>query len=404
MLQDLTSLLLPLLVLPAQASAYPDSLLAPLAEPETRGGPRLSVGKRQTNSSGSSNSTNVTPTPTESDFLWIIQDTYDATNFFQEFHFFNFSDPTHGTVTYVDHDTAFAHNLSYISSDGKIVMKGDDTNWLAQGEYRESVRVSSNTIYNGGLFILDTDRAPWGCGVWPAFWTVGEANWPEGGEIDIIEGVHDNEHNQVTWHTNPGCNLTKSANFTGSIVGSPSPNLDCTGSATKPGCGITEWSQASYGPTFDAVGGGVFAMKWDEDGIAVWSFYRVAVPQDIQDGTPNPANWPTPVAALAPNNCNPAKYFANHSIVFDITFCGDWAGNSYATSGCPGTCSDRLMDPGNFVNASWNINWLKVYRRQTVKGVVSSAAGLHTHTETRSSVLLALAAASFIIPGWLAVI
>lgn len=23
------------------------------------------------------------------------------------------------------------------------------------------------------------------------------------GEIDILEGVHDNEHNQVTWHTGP---------------------------------------------------------------------------------------------------------------------------------------------------------------------------------------------------------
>ncbi len=24
------------------------------------------------------------------------------------------------------------------------------------------------------------------------------------GEIDIIEGVHDNEHNQVSWHTSAG--------------------------------------------------------------------------------------------------------------------------------------------------------------------------------------------------------
>ena len=24
------------------------------------------------------------------------------------------------------------------------------------------------------------------------------------GEIDVIEGVHDNEHNQVTWHTSAG--------------------------------------------------------------------------------------------------------------------------------------------------------------------------------------------------------
>ncbi len=35
------------------------------------------------------------------------------------------------------------------------------------------------------------------------------------------------------------------------------------------GCGITEWSRASYGPYFDSQGGGVFAMKWDENGIAV---------------------------------------------------------------------------------------------------------------------------------------
>jgi hypothetical protein len=28
---------------------------------------------------------------------------------------------------------------------------------------------------------------------------------------------------------------------------------------------------------------------------------------------------------------------------------GVWAGNSYATSGCPGTCAQRLMDPANFV-------------------------------------------------------
>lgn len=53
-------------------------------------------------------------------------------------------------------------------------------------------------------------------------------------------------------------------------------------------------------------------------------------------------------------------------VIIDITFCGmtlslrillclmiqpvgDWAGSSYATSGCPGTCAERLMDPANFV-------------------------------------------------------
>lgn len=56
-------------------------------------------------------------------------------------------------------------------------------------------------------------------GTWPAFWALSAtATWPAGGEIDIIEGVHDNVHNQVTWHTNPGCNLTETGNFTGTPV------------------------------------------------------------------------------------------------------------------------------------------------------------------------------------------
>jgi hypothetical protein len=53
-------------------------------------------------------------------------------------------------------------------------------------------------------------------GVWPAFWTFGQSGiWPAGGEIDIIEGVHDNIHNQVAFHTEPGCMYTPSGNYTG---------------------------------------------------------------------------------------------------------------------------------------------------------------------------------------------
>jgi len=104
-------------------------------------------------------------------------------------------------------------------------------------------------------------------------------------------------------------------------------------------------------------------MKWDENGIAIWSFYRAAVPKDIVQGIPDPSNWGLPVAELWPQGCDPLTYFANHSIIFDITFCGDWAGNSYATSGCPGTCAEQLMDPNNFVNASWSINSIKVYKK-----------------------------------------
>ncbi|KAI0094915.1 glycoside hydrolase family 16 protein [Irpex rosettiformis] len=296
-----------------------------------------------------------------SSFVWTISDTYAGNTFFDAFDFFTGPDPTN----YTTKDFAFANGLAFVEN-GTVVMKGDNTSELQSGTFRNSVRISSQKLYNSGLFILDLNKAPWGCGVWPAWWTVGP-NWPQGGEIDIIEGVHDNEHNQVTWHTGPNCTLSPNASFTGTVAVHGHPNVVCNGLADgNAGCAIIEWSRASYGPTFDAAGGGVFAMKWDDTGISVWSFYRALVPEDIQAGQPEPDTWGVPVAYLAPSLCNPMTNFVNHSIVFDITFCGDWAGNSYATSGCPGTCSDRLMDPANFVNASWSINHMKVYKRVTL--------------------------------------
>lgn len=216
--------------------------------------------------------------------------------------------------------------------------------------------------------------------MWPAFWTVGP-NWPNQGEIDIIEGVHDNQHNQVAFHTADGCSLNPatSVNFTGTISAPGGVNLtDCNGNINQnSGCSVTEWSRASYGPLFDTQGGGVFAMKWDETGISIWSFFRVAVPQDIVDGIPNPMNWGLPSATLDTTRCDLPKFFIDHQIVFDITFCGDWAGNTYATSGCPGTCDERLMLASNFENATWSINSLKVFRKQIITGsIVNSSAGI----------------------------
>ncbi|KAJ7092754.1 glycoside hydrolase family 16 protein [Mycena epipterygia] len=327
--------------------------------------------------------------------LWLPQDEYSGKTFFDGFTFQTFPDPTHGTVTYVNQTYAFQNGLAFVNDDDGTV--GDNTTFLPEGQNRTSVRISSIIQYNTGLFILDLNRAPWGCGVWPAFWTVGD-NWPNQGEIDIIEGVHDNEHNQVTWHTGPGCSLSLESNYTGAVVEQNGmPNTDCDGSVDgNAGCGITEWSKASYGPFFEAQGGGIFAMKWDETGIAVYSFYRSAIPGDITSGSPNPANWGTPVAALAPSTCDPLTFFVNHSIIFDITFCGDWAGNSYASSGCPGSCSERLMDPSNFVNASWSINSLKVYKKQVINGKVSAAVALQVSLHWVYSLVILVIGVAFI--------
>ncbi|KAF8968342.1 hypothetical protein BDZ97DRAFT_1902949 [Flammula alnicola] len=345
-------------------------------------------------------STGINFNPNGSAFLWLPQDEYSGKTFFDRWEFFSNIDPTN----YVNQTTAVEKGYIFTQSDGTVIMKADDQTVLPLGVNRDSVRITSTTQYNTGLFILDLNRAPWGCAIWPAFWTVGVIGPLYGilpnfsslsdllslqnGEVDILEGVHDNEHNQIAWHTNPGCLLDPNVTFTGQLSVNNGVNVtNCDANVnSNSGCDVTEWSRASYGPFFEAQGGGILAMKWDENDISVWSFFRAAIPNDVTKGTPNPSLWGTPSAMLKNTQCNIEQYFSNHSIVF-----GDWAGNSYATSGCPGTCPERLMDPTNFVNATWSINSLKVFRKQLIAGNATTlSAARPTHTK--------LAIAQIILP------
>ncbi|KAJ3504035.1 hypothetical protein NMY22_g18053 [Coprinellus aureogranulatus] len=311
-----------------------------------------------------------------SQYIWMLADTYAGETFYDNMTFFSTRDPTNGMVTYVDRDRAFSQNYTYIRDDGVVIMQSDMSSWLPLGAHRESVRIETQKAYTGGLFILDLQRAPWGCAIWPAFWTTAaNAFWPRDGEIDILEGVHDNEHNQITWHTNEGCYLDDEGDFGSGELEHPNRTergISCWGFI---GCGITEWSRASYGPYFEAQGGGILAMKWDDEMIAVWSFFRAAIPPDVTDGMPKPSTWGRPSAVLRNTKCNITQHFRDHVIIFDITFCGDLAGNNYHTApNCPGTCAERMMDPANFVNASWEINSLKVYQKSPIFATVGSDA------------------------------
>lgn len=102
---------------------------------------------------------------------------------------------------------------------------------------------------------------PYGCGTWPAFWTVG-ANWPYGGEIDIIEGVNNQNTNQMTLHTAPGCEIQKDNSFAGNVL---QESCDAFYNYNT-GCGIRDTSTKSYGKRYNAEGGGVHAVLWDDDG------------------------------------------------------------------------------------------------------------------------------------------
>lgn len=73
-------------------------------------------------------------------------------------------------------------------------------------------------------------------------------------------------------------------------------------------------------------------------------------------GQPDFDFYPTTSGSIAP-------HFNDHQIIFDMTFCGDWAGSVYSTSGCPSTCTDFVANnPSAFTDHYFGINSLAVYQ------------------------------------------
>ncbi|KAL0257503.1 hypothetical protein SLS55_008317 [Diplodia seriata] len=306
---------------------------------------------------------------------YALKDDYSPENFFSMFDFFTDADPTNGFVDYVDAATANSSSLIDVS-DGKVYMGVDYSSSSSDG--RASVRISSTAAYDEGLVILDLEHFPGGiCGTWPAFWMLGEGEWPAGGEIDILEGTNSQVANQMTLHTAQGCSIAS----TGAMAGSVS-STNCYAHATEDntGCAIHD-SEANTFSTFNQDKGGVFATELDptNNKIQVWYFERSSIPSDITNGSPDPTSWGQP-RALFQGGCEVSSHFKKMNIILDTTFCGDWAGNTWSTdetcSAKASTCDDYVQNnPEAFKDAYWSINSLKVYSNDGSTGGSSSSAG-----------------------------
>ncbi|CAF9927851.1 MAG: hypothetical protein HETSPECPRED_006683 [Heterodermia speciosa] len=300
---------------------------------------------------------------------YVLEDDYTSNAFFSFFTFFTAADPTNGYVHYVDQGTA--QNTGLLSIVNNQVHIGVDSNNVATGSGRNSVRITSNKSYNHGLFILDLAHMPGG-----VCWLVGP-DWPNQGEIDIIEGVNDQTNNAMTLHTSDGCTIVDSNAFTGTLATS-NCYINAPGQATNAGCDIQSQDSRSYGAGFNAIGGGVIATEWTSDVINIWFFPRGTTPADISNGVPNPATWGAPVAQFD-GSCDIDSHFQNQQIVFDTTFCGDWAGAVWSSSAkCAAlapTCQSYVQNnPGAFADMYWLINSLKVYQST---GASNAATAVH---------------------------
>jgi len=300
-------------------------------------------------------------------YSYSLKANYSGNQFFNNFQFFTADDPTHGYVNFLSQSQAQAAGL--ISSEpGKVFIRADSKN-VASGRGRNSIRLTSNSAWNSGLFIIDLANMPEGCGTWPAWWMVGP-NWPNGGEIDIIEGVNTQTVVATTLHTNNGCTMNTNTNdMTGhwstGTNGQPATNcyIDAPNQANNQGCGI-QGAANTYGLPFNNGQGGVYATEWTSSYIQVFFFPRNNIPKDVTSDTPNPAGWGKPYAYFGLGSNCPANHFSNMNLVLDLTFCGDWAGAVFASQ-CPGkgTCQAYVQNtPSAFANSYWQIGYIKVFQ------------------------------------------
>ncbi|KAJ7579813.1 glycoside hydrolase family 16 protein [Mycena floridula] len=273
----------------------------------------------------------TTSMPTSTVRVYKETDMYQGQDFLDQWDFFYRDDPTHGSVNYQMRELAIAKGLAVVDPLTNIVtLSVDDFSTLPAGTYRDSVRISTKKQYTGGLFISDFVAMPYGCSTWPAYWSVGP-NWPNAGEIDVLEGVHNSATNQQTLHTSPGCTAINNSAMTGSIV-----NADCAIGTQNLGCGVLDSSTTSYGAGFNKAGGGVMAHLWDETGIKIWHFPRNSIPYDITIGKPHPQTWGIPVSFFQNSACDISSHFNNHVLVINTALC-------------------------SFVNVKWKINYVAVY-------------------------------------------
>ncbi|KAF8886573.1 glycoside hydrolase family 16 protein [Infundibulicybe gibba] len=312
---------------------------------------------------------------------------YSGKTFFTGWDFYGqYDNLTLGDVVWLNRADAFAQGLAYVNSAGNAVLKVDNTHDVQPLQKRNSVRITTQQAYAvGSLWITDMLHIPFGCSVWPAFWTKGPT-WPDNGEIDIMEAINLMDHNQMALHTTPGCMHAAAPNQMGL-----SGELDCS---TPSGCLVAETAPNSYGRGFANAGGGVFAAQFDVAGCrSIWFWSRPNVPASITQATSSSgmdvSQWGPPSASFPAAGCNITQFFTPQNLVLDITLCGIWAGlpQTYlpacGASGPTGICyNDNVVGPGSrYTDAFFEIKYVRAY---TTGGPAPTptapAVALHTPT------------------------
>ncbi|GAA6024997.1 hypothetical protein JCM10207_002108 [Rhodosporidiobolus poonsookiae] len=279
-----------------------------------------------------------------------------------------------GIANFVDAATAAKEHLIEVKDDGTAHIRvhpkvnGDGT--------IDAVKITTKEQYGEGLYVWDVERMPQVCGVWPAIWSTGD-NWPENGEIDLVEYVSHQTKNSFSVHTASGC-WAGSTGYSGKSMLDGENALNCDAEATTAqGCGFRSHSLNTAGIGANPSRGGLYALEWARAGLKAWYFPRDDVPQDLKEGRPDPEAWGTPSMWIAREGCEPEVYFGPQTWVVNTQICGNWPNgvwdtdNSYAgqEGSCAAdtgyaTCEEYVRNtPEDFEHAYWRIGSFRIYNK-----------------------------------------
>ncbi|KAK1488274.1 beta-1,3-endoglucanase [Colletotrichum cuscutae] len=262
---------------------------------------------------------------------FVLDDTYDSTNFFDKFDFF---ESKYGTGDYNDVDLTSgyinyrtrvdAQKLGLISNADGEVYVGPDAHNVTEfpGVGRSSVRLESKAIYNKSLMVARFSHLPKPvCGAWPAFWSYGSP-WPKKGELDFFEGWNNAAANKPAAHTyltsEQGQCVISEIGQTAKVNTANCDQL-APGQYTNEGCTTTATSADPWGSS----DGGIYAVEWTDD------YIKFFAPKNIGSDSPDTSSWGTPSMLIANDKCNINSHFADQRLVLNIDFCGVLAGNEY---------------------------------------------------------------------------
>jgi Glycosyl hydrolases family 16 len=332
-----------------------------------------------------------------------------------------------GYNTYVRQERAQELGLMDIVNDDDdgeeyVVMKSaaGQTRDEHGNRFRESIRLEGKRRLDRGLLVMDVKHMPAGCGVWPAFWTTDETKWPDHGEIDILEGINNQDVVKTALHTSQNCDMYAHVprwswsgewdtatglpdTFTGQLNFDNNVQADnCWVLAphqwANQGCVAVSQENGTIGTAMNDIGGGAYVLEWDPASgyIRSWVFKNGHLPKNLlhsmqsadesqgskTDDTvvvaPDPSMWGLPYAYFAIGDgtgCS-ADHFVNHHIVINLAFCGTVAGNRFQHD-CPAlyeqynvhndsvlTCNAYIdSNPKALEEAYWKIRGVYVYQR-----------------------------------------